>query len=89
MTSRARSSPATAMRAASCRQAISAAEAIRQYTNGSAYAVNRDHEVGSLEIGKRADMVVLSHDPTAVDPDYIGEIVVQQTYVDGRLLYDG
>jgi predicted amidohydrolase YtcJ len=70
-------------------QAIPAAEAIRQYTNGSAYAVNRDHEVGSLEIGKRADMVVLSHDPTAVDPDYIGEIVVQQTYVDGRLLYDG
>ena len=70
-------------------QAISAAEAIEQYTNGSAYAVNRDHEVGSLEIGKRADMVVLSHDPTAVDPDYISEIVVQQTYVDGRLLYDG
>ena len=69
-------------------QAIPAAEAIRQYTNGSAYAVNRDHEVGSIEIGKRADMVVLSHDPTSVDPDYIREIVVQQTYIDGQLLYD-
>ena len=68
-------------------QAIPAEEVIRQYTNGSAYATNRDSEVGSLEIGKRADMVVMSHDPTAVDPNYIGEIEVQQTYVDGKLLY--
>ncbi len=68
-------------------QAIPAEEVIRQYTNGSAYAVNRDAEVGSLEVGKRADMVVLSHDPTAVDPDQIGGISVQQTYVDGRMLY--
>ncbi len=69
-------------------QAIPAEEVIRQYTNGSAYATNRDHEVGSLEVGKRADMVVLSHDPTAVDPDFISDIQVQQTYVDGQLLYE-
>jgi predicted amidohydrolase YtcJ len=69
-------------------QAIPAEEVLRQYTNGSAYATNRDHEVGSLEVGKRADMVVLSHDPTAVDPDYIREIQVQQTYVDGELLFE-
>jgi predicted amidohydrolase YtcJ len=69
-------------------QAIPAEEVLKQYTNGSAYATNRDHEVGSLEVGKRADMVVMSHDPTAVDPDYISDIVVQQTYVDGELLYE-
>ena len=62
-------------------------EALRAYTNGSAYAIHREAEVGSLEVGKRADMVVLSHDPTAVDPAYIREIAVQQTYIDGRLLY--
>ena len=47
----------------------------------------RDHEVGSIEVGKRADLVVLSHDPTLVDPAYIQEMVVQQTYIDGELQY--
>jgi hypothetical protein len=41
----------------------------------------------SLERGKRADMVVLSHDPTAVDAAFIREIAVEQTYVEGQLLY--
>ena len=33
------------------------------------------------------DLVVLSHDPTLVAPDFIREIQVQQTYVDGDLVY--
>ena len=57
------------------------------YTTGAAYAMGREKEVGSLEIGKRADMVVLSHDPTTVDPDFIRDITVEQTYIEGRLLY--
>ena len=68
-------------------EAISALEAMRTYTLNSAAAMFRDHEVGSIEVGKRADMAVLSHDPTLVDSTYIREIVVQQTYVDGELLY--
>ena len=63
-------------------------DGLKMYTMGSAFAMFRDHEVGSIETGKRADMVVLSHDPTAVDPDFIREIVVQQTYVDGELLFE-
>lgn len=68
-------------------QAISPLEAVRTYTLNSAAAMFRDHEVGSIEVGKRADLVVMSHDPTLVDSTYIREIVVQQTYVDGELLY--
>jgi len=68
-------------------EALDAMEALRLYTLGGARAMNRDHEVGTLEVGKRADMVVLSHDPTAVAPEFIREIVVQQTYVDGKRLY--
>ena len=63
-------------------------DGLRLYTMGGARAMFREHEVGSLDVGKRADMVVLSHDPTAVDPAYIREIVVQQTYVDGERLYE-
>ncbi|MXY85356.1 MAG: amidohydrolase [Chloroflexi bacterium] len=68
-------------------EAISPLEAIRTYTLNSAAAMFRDDEVGSIEVGKRADMAVLSHDPTLVDSTYLREIVVQQTYVDGELLY--
>ncbi len=69
-------------------QAISAEECLRHYTNGSAFAVFRDHEVGSLEVGMRADMVILSHDPTASHPDHISGIRVEQTYVDGDLVFE-
>ena len=68
-------------------EAVGAMDGLRMYTITAAYAMSRENEAGSLERGKRADMVVLSHDPTAVDPDYIREIAVEQTYVDGQLLY--
>ena len=69
-------------------EAVTPMEALRMYTMNSAYAMSRDHEVGSLEVGKRADMVVLSHDPTAIDPESIRDIHVERTYVDGKLLFE-
>jgi predicted amidohydrolase YtcJ len=68
-------------------EAITPLEALKMYTLSAAYAMNREHEVGSIETGKRADMVVLSHDPSSVNPDFIREISVEQTYVDGQLLH--
>ena len=68
-------------------EAVTAEEGLRMYTLGGAYAMNREHEVGSLEVGKRADMAVLSQDPTSVSPDSIKDIVVEQTYVDGQSVY--
>ena len=56
-------------------------------TLNAAYAMNREHEVGSIVTGKRADLVVLRHDLTSVNPDFIREISVEQTYVDGQLLH--
>ncbi|MDA1188670.1 MAG: amidohydrolase [Chloroflexi bacterium] len=69
-------------------EAISAEECIKHYTNGSAYATFREDEVGSIEAGKQADLVVLSHDPTTANPDYIQDIVVEQTYVNGALKFE-
>ena len=68
-------------------EAVGAMEGLRMYTITAAYAMGRENETGSLERGKRADMVVLSHDPTVVDSDYIREIAVEQTYVEGCILY--
>ena len=39
-------------------------------------------------MGKRADLVLLDHDPLAVSPDRIGAIRVLRTVVAGRVVYD-
>jgi predicted amidohydrolase YtcJ len=68
-------------------EAVTPLEGLRMYTMGSATAMRRETEVGSLEVGKRADMVLLSHDPTTGNPEFIRDINVEQTYVDGDLKY--
>jgi predicted amidohydrolase YtcJ len=69
-------------------EAITAAEALRAYTWGSAYASKQDHVKGSIEPGKLADFAVLSEDPTAVAPDRIAGLAVVATFIDGQLRYD-
>ena len=69
-------------------EAVTPLQGLRMYTIGSAYAMNREGEVGSLESGKRADIAVLSHDPTAVDAEFLRDVVVERTYVDGQLVYE-
>jgi predicted amidohydrolase YtcJ len=69
-------------------EAVSPMEGLRMYTRNAAYAMHREGEVGSLEPGKRADMVVLSHDPTSVGTEFLRDIVVERTYVEGQLLYE-
>ena len=68
-------------------EAVTPMEALRMYTLNSAVALRRESEVGSIEVGKRADLVVLSHDPTQANPDFIADIAVERTYVDGECLY--
>ena len=68
-------------------QRVSAREAIRIYTMGSAYAAFEEGIKGSIEPGKLADFVILSGDPTKVPPAEIHDIVVEKTYVDGREVY--
>ena len=42
-----------------------------------------DDEIGSLEAGKLADLVILADDPRAVSPSSIGEIEVLETWLGG------
>jgi predicted amidohydrolase YtcJ len=66
---------------------ISAAEALRCYTLGSAYAEFQEDRKGSLRAGKLADLVVLSQDPLSVRPEMIKDIEVEMTIVGGRIVY--
>lgn len=70
-------------------QRITVAEAIHCYTLESAFAVGRDHELGTLEPGKYADMAVLDRNILKVDPEQIKETRVKYTIMNGRVTYEG
>jgi predicted amidohydrolase YtcJ len=69
-------------------ESLSVLQAIRVYTYNGAYTAFEEHEKGSLEEGKLADLAVLSDDILTLAPTRIREVQVDQTYVDGRLVYD-
>jgi predicted amidohydrolase YtcJ len=63
--------------------------AVRAYTRGSAYAAFFDDRVGTLEVGKLADLAVLSQDIFAIEPTAIGATRVTLTMVGGKVVYRG
>jgi hypothetical protein len=69
------------------RQRLSVTEALRAYTHGAAYAAGEEAELGTVDPGKRADLVVLDESPWAVDVDAIADIDVALTVVDGRVVH--
>ncbi|KGM56872.1 amidohydrolase [Lysobacter arseniciresistens ZS79] len=66
---------------------LTAWEALRGFTSDAAYAGFAEDQVGSLEVGKRADFVLLAQDPLAIDPAGLDELDVLATYVDGEAVY--
>jgi predicted amidohydrolase YtcJ len=68
-------------------QKITAAEAIRAYTWGSAYASFEETIKGTIEAGKLADLAVLSADILTIPPAEIANAKVMLTICDGRITY--
>jgi len=64
---------------------IAVADALHAITLGAAYTLHMDAEVGSIEVGKRADFAVLDTDPTACDPSDLKDISVWGTVQGGRI----
>ncbi len=62
-------------------------QAIRAQTIDAAWQLFADDVVGSLEVGKYADMVVLSGDPRTVPPEQIADLQVRATFLAGRQVY--
>jgi hypothetical protein len=70
------------------RQRLGVTEALRAYTSGAAYAGFDEDRLGTVEVGKLADLVVLEESPWE-QPDAIRDIDVALTLVDGEVVYDG
>ena len=61
--------------------------ALEAYTRGGAYLAFEDDDSGSIEVGKRADLVVLDRDPYAVAPHDLHRLQVQWTLKEGKEVF--
>jgi predicted amidohydrolase YtcJ len=70
------------------RQTISREDALIAYTRKNAYFVFQEDNLGSIQPGKLADLVVLDRDYLTVPADDIRRIRPMMTVVGGRIVYD-
>jgi hypothetical protein len=68
-------------------QQVEIGEALEMYTLHGARSGGLEHEAGTLEVGKRADLVVLSEDPTALAPGDLDRLTVERTVCGGSDVY--
>ena len=70
-------------------QRLSRMEALRSYTINVAYAGHEEDIKGSLEVGKLADVTVLSKDILTIPEDEIPSTEIAYTIVGGEVMYSG
>jgi predicted amidohydrolase YtcJ len=70
------------------RQPISREDALIAHTRRNAFFVFRENDLGSIQAGKLADLVVLDRDYLTVPGDQIKDIRPVMTMVGGRVVYD-
>ena len=70
-------------------QRLTVEEALRAYTQGSAYAAFQENDKGSITPGKLGDVVVLSDNIFTLPPARIKEARVVMTIVGGKVVYEG
>ena len=63
-------------------------EALRGFTLDAAWSLFLDKEVGSLEVGKRADLVVFARDPMTIPEAEIPKAEIDYTLVDGQIVHE-
>jgi predicted amidohydrolase YtcJ len=68
-------------------QRLTVAQAIEGYTIGAAFAGRREKVEGSLEVGKLADLIILSQNILDIEPRKIRSTKVVTTIVGGRVVY--
>jgi len=67
---------------------LTVAEILKGYTYGSAYGVSRENELGTLEAGKLADIIVVDRNLFEVSPDSIRNAKVDITIMNGKIIYE-
>lgn len=68
-------------------EALTPAQALRMYTINNARIMRLEDQVGSLEPGKLADLIVVDRDPLTSSPGELMQTKVLRTYINGKLVY--
>lgn len=69
-------------------EALSREQALRFYTANNAYLLFLEDQVGTLEVGKQADLIVLDRNLLTCPADDIADTKVLRTYLAGKLVYE-
>ena len=67
---------------------LEVASLVRGFTINAAYQMHMDDEIGSIEVGKKADLIVLDQDIFEVDAYDIHKTQVMLTMLDGEIVYE-
>jgi predicted amidohydrolase YtcJ len=70
------------------KEAVSVTEALKMWTIWAARAMGEENIKGSIEVGKYADMTVLSDDLFTMPAQDIKDVRVLKTIVGGRVVYE-
>jgi predicted amidohydrolase YtcJ len=65
-------------------QRVTLAQAFRGFTLDAAYAGFQDDQIGTLEVGKKADFIIIDRDIFTISPHLIRDTQVLQTWVNGQ-----
>ncbi|MEM3825306.1 MAG: amidohydrolase, partial [Candidatus Bathyarchaeia archaeon] len=68
-------------------ESLTLEEALKTYTLNAAYASFDEDRLGSIEVGKLADLTVLSGDLSNISPESIRDVAVEMTIVGGKIVY--
>lgn len=68
-------------------QEITLEEAIKAYTINAAYVMRQENKVGSLEVGKEADFIILNQNLFTIPTPQINSTFVLETYLRGKRIY--
>ncbi|KAA3604125.1 MAG: amidohydrolase [Calditrichaeota bacterium] len=68
-------------------QELSLSETIKAYTKNAAYVMRQEDKVGTLEVGKEADFIILSQNLFEISATQISQTKVLKTYLQGEIIY--
>ena len=69
-------------------EAITVMEGVKMFTIGAAKANFLEKDLGSIEVGKLADFVILAQDPLTAPKAKLADVPVDMTILDGKVAYE-
>jgi predicted amidohydrolase YtcJ len=69
-------------------EAVGLSTMLKAYTIGGAYSLFLEDKVGSIQVGKRADIIFLDRNLFSIPPHEIHSAKVTHTFFDGKLVYE-